>query len=105
VAEGAQPDGEGTVSCCSVRGLAAELGLANDTVARALRRLTESGLLHHEADREPSGRFGSGRYVLTVPPNIFDLATALEHPPLPKPATKPRPRPSGVEQLVLLAEG
>jgi hypothetical protein len=103
--EAAELDGDRTVSCCSVRGVAVELGLANDTVARALRRLGDASLLRHKVDREASGRFGSGRYVLTIPPNVFDLASDVEQPSLPKPAAKPRvPRSSG-EQLALLAEG
>jgi hypothetical protein len=93
-----------TVSCCSVRGLATELHLASDTVARALRRLADAGLLHHEADRDASGRFGSGRYVLTLPPNVFDLTTDLEHPSLSTPPAKTPVRSSKGEQLALLAE-
>jgi DNA-binding transcriptional MocR family regulator len=105
LAEAAERDGDRTVSHRSVRGLAAELRLANDTVARALRQLGDAGLLRHESDREASGRFGSGRYVLTLPPNVFDFATDLEHPALPKPAAKSRVRHSSGEQLALLAEG
>jgi hypothetical protein len=104
VAERAEPDGTRTVSCCSVRGLAGELRLANDTVARALRRLGDSGLLRHESDRESSGRFGSGRYVLTLPPNVFDLGADLERPSQPHSAEKSRVRRSSGEQLALLAE-
>ena len=87
LAERAELDGDRTVSCCSVRGLAAELRLASDTVARALRRLADASLLHHESDRDASGRFGSGRYVLTLPPNVFNLATDLEPPSPSKPAS------------------
>ena len=58
VCERADRDGDRTVSRCSVRGLAAELGLANDTVARALRRLADSGLLCHESGRAERGRSG-----------------------------------------------
>jgi hypothetical protein len=105
VAEHREPDGERTVSYRSVRELAAELRLANDTVARALRKLGDAGLVRHESDREVSGRFGSCRYVLTLPPNVFDVATDSEHPTPPKSAAKSRPRSSSPEQLALLADG
>jgi hypothetical protein len=105
LAEHSERNRERTVSARSVRGLAAELGLANDTVARALRRLGDAGLLHHESEREASGRFASGRYVLTLPPDVIDVATDLEDPSLSKSAAKPRVRPSSGEQLALLAEG
>jgi hypothetical protein len=105
LAERVELYGDRTVSCCSVRGLAAELRLASDTVARALHRLADAGLLHHEADRDASGRFGSGRYVLTLPPNVFELVPDLEHPSLSKPAAKSPVRCSNAEQLALLSEG
>ena len=104
VAERSDPREEGTVSCSSVRGLATELHLANDTVARALRRLAQAGLLHYAADRDATGRFGSGRYVLTLPPNVFDLATDLAHPSRSKPAAKTAVQFSSGEQLALLPE-
>jgi DNA-binding IclR family transcriptional regulator len=105
VAEHCEPDGERTVSYRSVRELAAELRLANDTVARALRKLGDAGLVRHESDRAVSGRFGSGRYVLSLPPNVFELATDPEHPSRPKSAAKAHPRSSSPEQLALLADG
>jgi DNA-binding IclR family transcriptional regulator len=105
LAERSERDRGRTMSQCSVRGLAGELGLANDTVARAMRRLGDVGLLYHESDREASGRFASGRYVLTLPPDVFDLATDLEQPSLSKPAARPRVRRSSGEQLALLSEG
>lgn len=71
LSEHAHDEGGRTVSCRSVRDIAAELRLADDTVARALRRLADSRLVVHEADRGPEGRFGFGRYVLTLPPNVF----------------------------------
>jgi hypothetical protein len=104
LAETAELHGDRTVSCCSVRGLATELRLASDTVARALRRLADSGLLHHESDRDAGGRFGLGRYVLTLPPNVFDIAGDLEHPSPSKPVSKARASRSCSEQLVLLSE-
>jgi hypothetical protein len=105
LAEHGERDGERTVSYRSVRELAAELRLANDTVARALRKLGDAGLVRHESDREASGRFGSGRYVLNLPPNVFDPATESEHPSPSKSAAKSRLRSSRPEQLALLADG
>ena len=104
LADDADRDGDRTVSHTSVRGLAGVLGLANDTVARALRRLDDAGLARHEADRQPGGRFGAGRYVLTLPPDLFD-APADVLPPTPTPTAIKRPatRPHG-EQLALLAD-
>jgi DNA-binding transcriptional MocR family regulator len=104
LAEHARNDHGNTVSCRSVRDLAGELRLANDTVARALRRLADAGLAVHEADRESSGRFGAGRYVLTVPPNVF-VEPAVSGPTAVLAASSRRrvPRPAD-EQLALLPE-
>ncbi len=93
-----------TVSHRSVRGLARDLRLANDTIARALNRLGDAGLLHHEADREPTGRFGSGRYVLTLPSDVFqvDAGPQSEHHASTS-TTRRGQHPIG-EQLALLAD-
>jgi hypothetical protein len=103
VCERAERDGARTVSWCSVRGLAGELGIANDTAARALRRLGDAGLLHHESDREASGRFGAGRYVLTLPPNVLDDANPTRRLEPAAPSTKRRVVQSAGEQLALLS--
>jgi hypothetical protein len=102
LAERAEPDRDRTVSRCSARALAAELRLASDTVARALRRLGDAGLVKHEAGRTADGRFGSGRYVLTVPSNVFNLAPELQRPSRLEPVAKSRTRCSSGEQLALL---
>lgn len=101
--QGEQAGGR-TVSHRSVRGLASDLSLANDTIARALNRLGDAGLLHHEADREPTGRFGSGRYVLTLPSNVFqaDAGPQPEH-HASRATTRRGQQPVG-EQLALLAD-
>ena len=67
-------DGDRSVSQQSVRGLAVALGLAPDTVARGLQRLGSAGLIRHEAERDTTGRFARSLYVLTLPPDVFDLA-------------------------------
>ena len=80
------------------------LGVANDTVARALRRLDAAGLAHHEADRDTSGRFGAGRYVLTLPPDLIDLAPDHDVAPARPTPSSPPPGPHS-EQPALLADG
>jgi predicted ArsR family transcriptional regulator len=101
LAEHGRADLGGTVSRKSVRDLAGELGLANDTVARALRRLADASLVVHESDRASTGRFGAGRYVLTVPSDVFVDAGASVCHSVAAAGSRRRPRPVG-EQLALL---
>jgi hypothetical protein len=54
----------------SVRALAGELGLAKDTVARALVRLRHAGLVSAHQSRAASGAFATGGYTLTFPSSI-----------------------------------
>jgi DNA-binding transcriptional ArsR family regulator len=58
------------VASVSVRTLASHLGLAKDTVARALIRLRRAGLVTAVQTRGSSGVFGAGSYALTVPDTI-----------------------------------
>jgi DNA-binding IclR family transcriptional regulator len=60
-----------SVSFASVRGIATELGLAKDTVARALRRLADEELAIYVASRHRDGRFGPSHYLLSFPSNLF----------------------------------
>ncbi len=100
-----------TVSYRSVRDLAGDLRLANDTVARALRRLADYGLVEHCADRSATGRFATGHYVLTLPPDVLAPTTKTEPtppaerptPPL-IPSVTPRTKPTEHEQLDLLSD-
>ena len=109
LAEHAVVDGTTTMSYRSVRDIAADLHLANDTVARALRRLADHGLAQHRADRSTTGRFATGHYLLTLPPDVLTpTTTTAPTPPTnrptspPNPTTTPRPQPTEHEQLDLL---
>jgi DNA-binding IclR family transcriptional regulator len=66
MAQQAIADGDDLLVCASVRSLASELGLAKDTVARALRRLRRAGLLEFVGER-----FERGSYRLTVPADVL----------------------------------
>jgi DNA-binding transcriptional ArsR family regulator len=61
---------EGCLACVSVRALGARLGLAKDTVARALIRLRRAGLVTPAQSRASNGVFATGSYVLVVPDSI-----------------------------------
>lgn len=65
----------------SVRVLAARLGLAKDTVARALVRLRATGLViaTHQA-RATGGAFATGAYRLAVPTDVLSLVTDVSDP-------------------------
>src|SRR4051794_2924799 len=76
----------GPADCCvasvSVRTLATRLGLAKDTVARALIRLRRAGLVAAVQTRGSSGTFAAGSYALTVPDAITlaHAANVASHP-------------------------
>lgn len=61
----------------SVRSLAASLGLAKDTVARALVRLRAAGLVAVTQSRSTGGVFAAANYELQIPTGIIlnDCAT------------------------------
>lgn len=73
------------VARVSVRAFAASLGLAKDTVARAIRLLRDAGIVTAAQQRTTAGAFDTGTYLLAVPDCI-----ALSAPT--RAATKPRPR-------------
>jgi DNA-binding transcriptional ArsR family regulator len=75
-------DGDRVVST-SVRQIGTSLGLAKDTVARALRRLSDEGLVEYAGSREHDGRFGPSHYRLVVPRGVF-LETATTRTAAPK---------------------
>jgi DNA-binding transcriptional ArsR family regulator len=58
------------VASTSIRSLAGSLGLAKDTVARALGRLRRAGLVTAMQTRTVAGTFATGSYRLTVPDSI-----------------------------------
>ena len=85
--------GEGCVASVSIRALAGRLGLAKDTVARALSRLRRAGLVTASQSRTGTGVFATGSYRVHVPASI----TVTDHRPVP--STTPRSR--HTDQLAL----
>lgn len=69
--------GGGCVASVSIRTLADRLGLAKDTIARALGRLRRAGLVTARQARTDTGVFATGCYVLDVPASI----TFCDHTP------------------------
>lgn len=68
---------DGCVASVSIRALADQLGLAKDTVARALSRLRRAGLVTARQSRTEAGIFATGSYLLSVPASI----TVTDHTP------------------------
>ena len=58
---------DAVVAVASVRTLAAELGIAKDTAARAMLVLRRAGLITPRQLRGAGGAFAAGRYALDVP--------------------------------------
>jgi hypothetical protein len=83
LAETAEDRAGNTVSYETVRSTAGALGLANDTVARALRRLADAGLITHMPGRAVDGRFASSHYRLTFPADVF-IDLSVPNLPLPR---------------------
>ncbi len=98
------PTGEGDqiVAQVSIRSLASSIGLAKDTVNRAVRRLRALGVIAAVQARSESGVFEASSYRLAVPVACL-WAACPSQPSIP---SAPRPssarRPSG--QLSLLSE-
>ena len=81
-------NGGRVVAQVSVRSLASSLGLAKDTVNRAVRRLRDLGVIHAEQRRSDSGVFQTGSYRLDVPTvclTVDTSATANHRRPHPTP--------------------
>ena len=75
----ARSTGDATVSVttASIRQLAESLGVAKDTIGRAVTRLRELGLIDYVQDRDAtSGVFASTTYRITVPADMFSFDTA-----------------------------
>jgi DNA-binding transcriptional MocR family regulator len=74
-------DGDQVVAEVSIRSLGSSLGLAKDTVNRAVRRLRDLGVIHAEQHRSASGVFQTGSYRLDVPTACLtvDTSTTTNH--------------------------
>jgi hypothetical protein len=70
------------VAAASARSVAARLGLDPATVAAALRRLRERGLVELTRASAPAGRFGLSVYYLGRIPGVEVLAPCGDRPPL-----------------------
>ena len=64
------------LACVSVRSLAASLGIAKDTAARAIRRLRDFGLVTVAQQRTDAGIFATGTYVVSLPQGVTLVALA-----------------------------
>jgi DNA-binding transcriptional MocR family regulator len=73
-------DGDEVVAQVSIRALAASLGLAKDTVARAVRRLRELGAIEATQARASCGSFDAGSYRITVPAVCLSLVCSPQRP-------------------------
>jgi len=96
-------DGDHVVAQVSIRSLASSLGLAKDTVNRAVRRLRDLGVIDAVQARAESGVFEAGSYRLAVPVACISVACPSQ------PSVAPSaPRPSSARrssgQLSLLSE-
>ncbi len=67
-------DADLSVATASIRDLATSLGVAKDTIGRAVTRLRDHGLLTVEQTRGGDGVFASTTYSLSVPADMFDLS-------------------------------
>jgi hypothetical protein len=93
----------------SVRSLGAELGLAKDTVARALVTLRAAGVLTGVQARAASGTFAVGEYFVRVAADVLAIAPADDEQLVPGRVHSPSVRARravhvAAEQLALLAE-
>lgn len=96
-------DGDRVVAQVSIRSLASSLGLAKDTVARAVRRLRDLGIIAAVQARSESGVFEAGSYRLAVPVACMSVACPSQTPVSPSaPRRSSARRSSG--QLSLLSE-
>jgi hypothetical protein len=74
----AEPTGsDDYVAHRSIRDLAAEIGLAKDTVARAIRALREVGLISHAQRRTGAGTFDPGRYTISLPNDVITTSAVI----------------------------
>jgi hypothetical protein len=57
----------------SARSIAASLGVSKDTGARAVRRLTDAGLMQRLERHGDDGRFTAGHYRLSVAADVLSI--------------------------------
>ena len=93
-------DGGVITAVVSARSLAAELGLAKNTMARALSVLRRAGLLVAVQPRDGRGTFAAGSYRVDLPAGSLEFASAAAS-PVSSTRTR-RVAPIAVEQLSLL---
>jgi hypothetical protein len=76
---------QGPVDDCtaqvSIRSLAAALGLAKDTVARAVTRLCASGVVVAMQSRAATGAFDAAAYRIIVPADVLTIVPAANDQP------------------------
>lgn len=85
-------DGDQVAATVSIRSLAVSLGLAKDTVARAVRRLRELGAIEAIQARASSGTFEAGSYRLVVPAVCLSVALSSQPPVAPSAGRPPSAR-------------
>jgi len=87
-------DGDQIVAQVSIRSLGSSLGLAKDTVARAVRRLRDLGAIDAVQARATPGAFDFGSYRITVPAVCLSLVCPPQSPVLSSAARPSASRPS-----------
>jgi DNA-binding transcriptional MocR family regulator len=82
IRERSESDGGAAFAPVTIRNLAVELGLAKNTVQRAIQRLRAAGLIEPRQARTDAGTFATGRYELIGEHIERDCAIAchVEHP-------------------------
>jgi hypothetical protein len=73
--------GDCRIARVSVRSLAGSLGMAKDTVLRAIGRLRAAGVVTGVQQRTAAGVFDTGVYVITVCSEILAVRSSSAKPP------------------------
>ena len=106
VAHASETDGVPTAAV-SARRVVAELGLGKNTVARAMVRLCNVGMLTAPQPRASRGTFTAGYYVVTVSPDVLGVPASASCAPSRVLSSSRRASHAAsvpVEQLALLPE-